>query len=258
MRLIIVCMLLLVGPLQAQSISLSEKESLEADNFVGVDSYSNTYYIKEMALYKDGPLGNFVFKDFQLGPITKVDIINPLNVLVFYRELNTIVFLDNRLNEIERINFNTLETFVNVGWASNAGNNRIWTFNVDTRQLELYNYRSGVQTVVSQPISGRVIDMSSDFNYCYLLTADQIFSFNVYGSALWNRPFSGIQSLVHRKKNLILRQENQLFWWSEDQQEILEADGPELTIKDLQLTQDFLYIYDGKYLNNFTLNQPKQ
>ena len=33
--------------------------------------------------------------------------------------------------------------------------------------------------------------------------------------------------------------------------------SPEFNIKDLQLTQDFLYIYDGKQLHTFSLKLPK-
>lgn len=257
MRSIILLLSLMVFPLQAQKLSFVEKQSLEAEIFAGVDSYKNIYFVKDMALYKEGPLGNFVFKDFQLGPIRSVDIINPLNVLVFYEELNTLVFLDNRLNEIERINFNTVDRFINVGWAANAGNNRIWTFNVDSRQLELYNYRSGLQTVVSQPISGDVIDMASDFNYCYLLTNQSLYAFNVYGSALWKEAAEGITSIVQQHKNLIVQRDNELNLRRDSGMKPLKTEPSELSIKELQLTQEFLYIYDGNFLYTYTLTQPK-
>ena len=66
-----------------QDLKKEDNTPLQADEFIGVDSFNNTFFIKDMALNKTGPLGSFVFQDFQLGPIKNVDIINQLNVVVF-------------------------------------------------------------------------------------------------------------------------------------------------------------------------------
>ena len=114
---------------------------MKADMFVGLDSYQNTYFVKDKVLHKQGKDGNYIFNDFQLGDIASVDIINPLKIVVFYEDTNTVLFLDNKLNEIERLNFNEIAEFINLGCATNAGGNKLWIFNVDSQQLELYNYR---------------------------------------------------------------------------------------------------------------------
>ena len=154
----------------AQSISPLDKIPLAAEKFIGLDNYKNTYFIKDRVLKKQGPDGNFLFNDLQLGRITSVDIINPLKVIAFFQDTNTVVMLDNKLNEIERINFNNLPQFLNVSTATNAGNSSLWLFNVDTQQLELYNYGSKLQTVVSQPFPGKLLSQASNFNYCFTLT----------------------------------------------------------------------------------------
>jgi hypothetical protein len=217
-----------------------------------------------MVLHKSGPLGDFVFRDYQLGPVTSVDIINPLNVVVFYQDVNTVVLLDNRLNEIERINFNDLNEFVNVGSATNAGNNRLWIFNIDTQQLELYNYRSGNKTVISQPISENVLNLASDFNFCYVLTAEFLQKYNIYGSFLSETAIENFEKVIQQNERLIALKNNELYYLA-----VLDKDAglllnplklpvPENNVKDLQLTQEFLYIYDGLNIHSFTLTQPKQ
>lgn len=256
MRIWIILWLALVAPLSAQQLKLVDSKPLQADHFLGYDSYDNLFYQLESAIYKVGPLGDFVFQDYQLGPIYSVDIINPLNVVVFYRDANTVVFLDNRLNEIERINLSTQALALNVDAASNTGNNRLWVFNVDTQQLETYNYRNQRQTIVSQPTAGKALDMSSDFNYCYLLMEDGLYAFNVYGSALWSIPITGGNQVVHQKRSLILATENQLYYLNREQPELVKLEVPEMNWKDLQLTQEFLYIYDGDTIYQFTLTQP--
>ncbi|MDX1783719.1 MAG: hypothetical protein R3361_06135, partial [Aequorivita vladivostokensis] len=85
----------------AQSVTLESKVPFGADRFIGFDNYKNSYFIKDSVIHKQGPDGNFLFNDLQLGRITSVDIINPLKVVVFFQDTNTVVMLDNKLNEIE-------------------------------------------------------------------------------------------------------------------------------------------------------------
>ena len=241
-----------------QDLKKEDNIPLQADEFIGVDSFNNTFFIKDMALNKTGPLGSFVFQDFQLGPIKNVDIINPLNVVVFYEATNTVLFLDNRLNEIERINFATLPEFVNVSFATNAGNNRLWIFNLDSQQLELYNYRTRRKTVVSQPFNGTFVDQTSDFNYCFVSTSTAIYAFNVYGSILWKLPIAEVSNLCLKDDALIILQKEKLLYYNDKQKELIPLDIPEITIKDLWSTQEFLYIYDLKNIHKYTLTTPNK
>lgn len=237
---------------------------LNVDQFIGVDSYQHTYYIDDQVLHKKGPLGDYVFNNYQLGSISSVDIINPLKVLVFYKEVNTAIFLDNRLNEIERINFDTLPEFLNVGAASNAGNNLLWVFDIDSQQLQLFDYRNNRKTIVSQPFTGDIKSLASGFTYCHVLTEDGLFTFNVYGSFISERDAAGFQKISQHGGNLVALKDNTIFYLkvnneNGDENSVvpLKWKDVEITVKDLQLTQDFLYIYDGNLVHTFTLTQPK-
>jgi len=247
----------------AQSIAPVNKVPFVADRFIGIDNYKNVFFIKDRVLKKEGPDGFFLFNDLQLGRITSVDIINPLKVIVFFQDTNTVVMLDNKLNEIERINFNNLPQFLNVSTATNAGNNSLWLFNVDTQQLELYNYGSKLQTVVSQPFPGKLLSQASNFNYCFTLTEKKLRAFNIYGSILNETPSEGYEKIIQQNENLVALKENSLYFIPDFAQRNERVSGitvklklPEITIKDLQLTNDFLYIYDGENLHTFKLTLP--
>lgn len=257
MRILLICFLLVQG-IWAQQLTLVSKSPLSADHFIGFDSYKHIYYSKGGAIHKQGELGKFTFQDFQLGPITSVDIINPMNVVVFYAEVNTVVFLDNRLNEKERLNFNNLPSFLNISMVSNAGNNRLWVFNIDTQQLQLFHYRSLIETIVSQPIKGSIIAMSSNFNECTLLTEHGLIRINNYGSLLFERSFGAFEKIVQNNESLIALKDNSLFLVDNELVLPIPFQFGEKPIKDLQLTQDFLYIYDGNTLYSYTLTQPKK
>ena len=249
----------------AQEVKQLSSMPLQADSFVGVDSYKFTYFIKDRVLHKTGQDGDFVFNDLQLGQISSVDIINPLKVLIFFQDTNTVVLLDNKLSEIERISFNYLTNFINVASATNAENNSLWIFNVDSQQLELYNYRTKLHTVVSQPFPGKLLSQASNFNYCFMLTENKLRAFNIYGSLLKETEANDFEKVIQYNENLIALKENNLYYIpyfagrnKERSSETFKLELPEITIKDLQLTKDFLYIYDGKSLHTFSLTIPKQ
>src|SRR5690554_1423979 len=248
-----------------QTVALKTSTPLAADRFIGIDNYKYTYFIKDRVLHKQGEEGSFKYNALELGRISSVDIINPLKVVVFFQDTNTVVLLDNKLNEIERINFNNLRQFLNVSSATNAGSNSLWIFNMDTQQLELYNYRAKMQTVVSQPFPGKLISQASNFNYCFTLTEKKLRAFNVYGSLLNEAPSDGYDRIVQLNENLVALKENSLYYIpdfakrnEESLRETVKLELPEMTIKDLQLSNDFLYIYDGKNLHTFTLTLPKK
>jgi len=265
MKAVYLLFLLITPVLFAQQVEFISKTPLSADTFVGVDAFTNIYFTTNMELHKTGVDGDFVFNDLQLGPITSVDIINPLNVVLFYEDTNTVVFVDNKLNEIERISFNNLPQFLNINTATNAGNNRLWIFNIDTQQLELFNYRSLTNAVVSQPFSGRLISQTSNFNYCYLLTENKIRTFNVYGSLLSEIAAEGFTKVIQQDEKVMGLKDNALYYLAEISEgktnkyaEAVKIPLPEITIKDLHLTQEFLYIYDGQNIHTLKLTEPKK
>lgn len=249
----------------AQSLTPVSSVPIMADRFIGIDTYKNIYSIKDRVLNKQGADGDFLFNDLQLGRITTVDIINPLRIVVFFQDTNTVIMLDNKLSEIERINFNNLPQFMNVSTATNAGNKNLWIFNVDTQQLELYNYGAKLQTVVSQPFPGKLLSQASNFNYCFTLTEKKLRAFNIYGSILNEVNSEGYEKIIQQNENLVALKENYLYYLpdfamrdDEISQEMTRLELPEMEIKDLQLSNDFLYIYDGKNLHTFTLTIPKK
>jgi len=250
--------------LSAQEFELVSSTEFNATTLVGIDSYNNVYFIKDMVLYKEGSDGSFTFNDFQLGNLSSADIINPLKIVLFYEDTNTVLLLDNKLNLIERITFNTLSKFINISNATNAGNSKLWIFNVDSQQLELYNYITNEKAIVSQPFAGKLISQASNFNYCFILTENKLRKFNRYGSLISEFPMMGYEKIIHYNKNTVALKENELFLVVNDplNSENLTVKPINITIsenniKDLYLTEDFLYIYDGKNLYTFSYKSSK-
>ena len=59
--------------------------------------------------------------------------------------------------------------------------------------------------------------------------------------------------LVDPDDNLIAKKDNNLYYINKDTQETIKINSPEISIKDLQHTQEFLYIYDENQVSKFKL-----
>ena len=106
--------------------------------------------------------------------------------------------------------------------------------------------------------------MASNFNYCYLLFEDTLLTYNVYGSFLSEIEVKNGTSITENDEDVWLVKENIIFRLAEPglhspekPSELKKINIPEITVKQLHLTQDLLYIYDGKTLHIFTHNPPK-
>lgn len=258
MKLIFIISLLIFQNLVAQTLEEISSFPLEATSFVGVDGYGSIYTIQNAVLNKKGLNEHFEYTDFSLGPVSTVDFINPLKVVVFYENTNTVVFLDNRLNEIERLALSNISELANVSAATNAGNNRLWLFNTTTQQLELFNFRTTQSKTVSQPFPGKFVAMVSNFNYCYVLTENKLRTFNSYGSLLSEISSEGFESIFLSKDSCVAINNNGLYFLNEGAFNLVKLPPSENPIKDLHLSQEFLYIYDGLLVRTFSITEPKK
>src|SRR5690606_23092939 len=128
----------------------------------------------------------------------------------------TAIILDNRLSEVQRINFAMEPPFINVVNASTANDNRLWIFNLDTQQLELYNYRNASRQMLSRPISEDYITHKSNFNFCYVLTEDKLRLYNIYGSLLQSITNDNYTLFTQNNDKVILKNKHSLLLITEN------------------------------------------
>jgi len=120
----------------------TETITFDGDTFIGFDGFNNCLYIKDNVLYKKSDRSLLQYQNVSLGKITKVDIVNPLKVIVFYEEFNSVIILDNQLNEIQKVEFSKLETPVVATAIGISGQNKLWVYNSFNQQIGLYDLNS--------------------------------------------------------------------------------------------------------------------
>lgn len=183
------------------SLTLESSTPLVADFFHGVDDFDNIYISKDNTFYKITRDTQLQFYDLQLGDLESVDLINPLKIMLFYRDTQTIVFVDNRLNETERVVLIDLPPFKFIQYARVAGEKQLWLYNQDEQRLERYDYLNNRTLPFPKSVISPVIGMSSTYNFCQLLTQDAVFTFNSYGSSTSTITLSNGESCISSFEN---------------------------------------------------------
>ncbi|SFU50362.1 hypothetical protein SAMN05216480_105149 [Pustulibacterium marinum] len=240
------------------TVTKQDQEFLSVDHFWGKDSFKYIYSSKNNTLYKTGNQQKFQYKNVGLGAIYNVDLLNPLELTLFYKNFNTVVKLDNNLNEIISINFTQLSNFKNIAFATTSIEQHLWIFNSDTQQLELFNYNTKKSKVIGQPIQEDVIDMKSDYNFCWLLSTKFIYKFNIYGALLQRIPFTGGKGLSINNENVLVSSESGIFYFQKNSENTFILNLSNNFGGDIFLTNDSLYIYAGDFLTHYKLQTPKK
>ena len=111
----------------------------------------------------------------QLGNITSANAFNPLKINLFYKNFNTVIILDNRLAEIFKIDFNTVQPYKNVSHISTGYDNTLWIFNPDLQQLELFDYKTNQIRCSDDACGIECVRYSKQFQF--LLVADGTITF---------------------------------------------------------------------------------
>ena len=234
-------------------VTFVKKTPFEYQTFVGQDNFGTTYAINQATFYKIIDDKNLTYSNFQLGNITTANIFNPLKINLFYKNFNTAIILDNRLAEIYKIDFNLKQPYKNVSHISTGYDNTLWVFNQDNQQLELYDYKANTTRVTTIPVQSNVLDIKSDYNYCWLLTENYLYTYNYFGSVISKLKNEGFTEITEDNGNLIVKSTNQLYYMAKDTEVLIPIKLPELLINRFLLTNETLYIYDGELLHQFQL-----
>jgi len=234
-------------------VQFIEKTKLQATNIVGFDNFKSLIYIENNSLLANRPSVDLRYSNLQLGDITSANAFNPLKINVFYKDFSTVMVLDNRLSEITKINFNTLEPFRNISHISTGNDNTIWIFNQDIQQLELFDYRTNTTRAKTQPISENVIEITSNYNNCWLLTKNYLYLYNYFGSLLKKMKNEGYTSLSESNGNVVLKKDNSLFYLKNNTGNVIPIKLPNLLIKQFFVTNETLYIYEDEFLHQYQL-----
>lgn len=207
------------------------------------------YYSKNNSFYKKSKEDELVFTAISLGNLTHVDIYNPLQIVLFYKDFNTVILLDRQLNETHRIEGNKIESILNFDYVGLASQNQIWFYDFVIQKIGLYNFNTETFKFISTPQTHKIIDYTTDYNYFYWIDDERnLHRISIYGSiqSYGEVPtYEAIQILT--EENYIIKKENKLHFFNGK-----EHKSYEISISENSFDK---YYYKNGILSIFTPNK---
>lgn len=189
MRQLVCVFIFLLG----NGVSMAQQIVIETTSpisFIEVDRHSNIYIVCQTELKKYSADGELLsqYSNKLFGNITSIDVNNVLQILVFFKESNTLVFLDKELTEMNKpfqINeFSDTEASLVCAAAENG----FWIFDELSVRL-LYSNKNGRIKKKSENLTAylneeKVLFLSEEFNEVVLQTSTQILHFDTFANLL--------------------------------------------------------------------------
>lgn len=243
---------------QNMATSLLLSKPLEADSYIGYDGLENLYFIKNDILFKKSKTELWQYKNISLGTITKVDLQNPLTIVLFYENFNTVILLDNQLNETQKINFSENNFPLNATATGIASQNRLWVYNSLTQEIGLFDYLKNTFQSITPSFQGTFMHYETDFNTFYWIDEKRdLYSCSIFGkiTALGNLPdFEQIQ--VISNKAVLYKNNTNLYYHTLIDNKSTLIDFDKKTFIKFQYRDQILSIFTTEGITNFKIILP--
>jgi len=217
------------------------------------DDYGNIYIYKkkDFSLTKYDSVGAQLGKLLMTFPYKIQSVTNPLNIVMFSENAQEIKFLDQNLNEIQKINLSPTFGFIKAVYAEDL--QFAWLIDDSNKTLFQYNFRSN-SIINSFPFNINLQSLQ-DFlfynNKVYILLENTLEVYNTRATLLYSTTINNARKL-RRNNDDILIFNNQSIKKFDGKNLIEIFQNPNAKIVDknnagfLALIQDKLYLYRQK------------
>lgn len=234
---------------------------IEADVFLGFDPFGYSYFIKDNVFSKIKGTEVFEYKNVSLGNLTKADLQNPLKIVLFYEDFNSVILLDNQLNKITEINFSLNNTPIVAALVGMSTQNQLWVYNTLNQQIGLFDYLKNEYKTVSTPLTETIKYYNTDFNTFYWIDKNNnSFSCDIFGkvTGLGKLPdFDKIEIINHHQ--YIYSKGGLLFFKDisdTNSETISELEILEKTFDKFCYKDQILSIFTSKEITNYKIVTP--
>jgi len=218
---------------------------------VYADHLGNVYLVNKWNITKLNEKfeQEFIYNNPASGDITYLNVFNPFNVLVYYRDYNYYEFLDNKLNR----NLNRFAPanagFFDVQLTATFDNNNVWFY--DQVSDKIYKWSLTQNGEISSSLQINQLagnEKRPNFLYAtlknvYLNIPDiGILVFDNFGSYQRTIPIAGLKSFFLSNSSLVFINEQSLEWFNDFTKTSIKSELPLQDFDDLFFADDKLYI----------------
>ncbi|GGE99108.1 hypothetical protein [Flavobacterium limi] len=246
---------------QKKTLTFVSHTTIDADDFLGYDSFGYSYHIKNNVFRKTKGNEFFEYKNVSLGKITKTDILNPLKIVLFYEDFNSVILLDNQLNKITEINFSQNNVPIVVTAIGMSTQNQLWVYNSLNQQISLFDYLKNEYKTVSTPLTDNIKFYQTDFNTFYWIDEkNNWFSCDIFGKTTELGKVPDLDKIeILSPKQYIYSKANLLFFkdiHNDGSESVYEIELPEKSLNKFYCKDQILSIFTPKEITNYKIVIP--
>ncbi len=205
-----------VSHTQETSLILEKRLKVEADQ-IEVDNVGNIFLLRNGAISKYDISGSFIQQNsaMSLGGITTLDASNALKMVLYFRDLSQITYLDNQLGSRgENVALDQLG-YTQITQTCRSYNDGLWIY--DQVSFELIRLNEYLEVTAQSGNLNQILDftpeptyMRENNNWLYVSDEQGILVFDWYGSYTKTIPVKGITKFVAKADRLFFIQDDYL------------------------------------------------
>ncbi|MFE3847337.1 hypothetical protein ACFX5D_05075 [Flavobacterium sp. LB3P45] len=231
--------------------------TIDADQFLGYDQFGYYYTLKNNVFSKIKDTETLEYKNISLGKITKVDLLNPLKIVLFYENFNTVILLDNQLNETQKINFSENTVPIVATAIGIASQNQLWIYNSLNQQIGLYDYLKKDYKTISTSFPESIKYYQSDFNtFHWIDKKNNWFSCDIFGKITKKEKISDFDSIEIISDNQLIISKDSILTIDNEKNQKFEIEILEKTFKKFCYKDQILSIFTSQGITNYKIIIP--
>ena len=230
-------------------IGLDSLQTKDIQELLG-DDYGNIYFYrnKDLSFTKYDSIGTQLGKVMLTFPYKIQSVTNPLNIVMFSENAQEIKFLDQNLNEIQKINLSMTFGFIRAVYAEDL--QYAWMVDESNKTLIQYNFRSS-SVISSFPFNINLQSMK-DFivynNKIYVLRENTFEVYNTQSTLLYSTTITDARKLRRINNDILIFADQTIRKFDgKDLSEIFQNKSAKIVDKNnagfLALIKDKLYLY---------------
>lgn len=244
-------MVLVFCSVSAQKVLPFDTLKLKETKDMFTDDYGNLYLYrnKDFSFTKYDSLGKQLGKLMFTVPFKVQEIQNPLSVTLFSENAQEMRFVDQNLNDIQRLDFKQKFSFIKHAYAEDL--QQVWLLDESMKRLLQYNFRNET-TINSFPFDASfddLIDLLVFENKVYILSKDQFRVYNLKFEKLFEAPVENAKRFRRENEVILIIAKNTIFKYNPEKGLIKIFDDPDAQIVDknslsyFEIKGNKLYLY---------------
>lgn len=232
--------------LPLDTLKLKEAKDMFADDYGNLYIYKN----KDFSLTKYDSVGKQIGQMMLTVPFKIQNVQNPLSVALFSENAQELKFVDQNLNEIQKVDFKQKFSFIKLVYAEDL--QQFWLLDESTKRLIQYNFRNDT-TINSYAFDANfddLIDILVFENKVYILTKNHFKVYSLKFEKLFEAPLENGKRFRRENEIILVITNNSILKYVTEKELVKIFEDPDAKIVDKNMAAYFEIKANKLYLYN--------